>query len=69
MKISARNVFKGTVKSITDGAINSEVVIEVNGTEITSHISKASVQKLGLAVGKSAYAIIKSDNVLVGVDE
>ena len=69
MKISARNVFKGTVKSIVDGAINSEVVIEVNGTEITSHISKTSVQKLGLAVGKSAYAIIKSDNVLVGVDE
>lgn len=69
MKISARNILKGNVKAIHDGAINSEVVIDVNGTEITAQISKASVDHLGLAVGKSAYAVIKTDNVLVGVDE
>lgn len=68
MKISARNILKGTVKSITDGAINSEVVIDVNGTEIASQISKTSVESLGLKVGKSAYAVIKIDNVLIGVD-
>ncbi len=68
MKISARNILKGTVKSITDGAINSEIVIDVNGTEIASQISKASVDHLGLKVGKPAYAVIKIDNVLIGVD-
>jgi molybdopterin-binding protein len=68
MKISARNILKGTVKSINDGAINSEIVIDVNGTEIASQISKASVEALGLAVGKPAYAVIKIDNVLIGVD-
>ncbi|XHR29328.1 MAG: molybdopterin-binding protein [Chthoniobacteraceae bacterium] len=68
MKISARNILKGTVKSITDGAINSEIVIDVNGTEIASQISRASVDHLGLKVGKSAYAVIKIDNVLIGVD-
>jgi len=69
MKISARNQFKGTIKSITPGAINSEVVIEIApGVEVTSHISNVSVTRLGLAPGKAAYAIIKADNVMVGVD-
>ena len=69
MKISARNILKGTVKSIKDGSINSEVIIDVDGTEIAAQISKTSVEHLGLSVGKSAYAIIKTDNVMVGVDE
>ena len=68
MKISARNILKGTVKSINDGAINSEVVLDVNGTEIAAQISKASADKLGLKAGKTAYAIIKIDNVMIGVD-
>lgn len=69
MKISARNQFKGTVKSITPGAINSEVVIEIApGIEVTAHISNISVGRLGLAPGKSAYALVKADNVMVGVD-
>jgi molybdopterin-binding protein len=69
MKISARNILKGTVKEIVHGAINSEVIIDVAGTEIAAQISKASVEHLGLAVGKPAYAVIKTDSVLVGVDE
>jgi molybdopterin-binding protein len=68
MKISARNILKGTVKTITDGAINSEVVLDVNGTEIAAQISKKSAEKLGLKTGKTAYAIIKIDNVMIGVD-
>jgi len=68
MKISARNILKGTVKEIIEGAIIGEVIIDVNGTEIAAQISKASIEHLGLAVGKTAYAVIKIDNVLVGVD-
>jgi molybdopterin-binding protein len=68
MKISARNILKGTVKTITDGAINSEVVLDINGTEIAAQISKKSAEKLGLKTGKTAYAIIKIDNVMIGVD-
>jgi len=69
MKISARNVLKGTVKAVHHGAVNSEVVIELpGGIEIVSIITKASAQSLGLEVGKPAYAIIKASNVMVGVD-
>lgn len=69
MKISARNVFKGKIVKITDGAINSEVIIELpTGTQIASVITKESVKNLHLQVGKEAYSIIKASNVLIAVD-
>jgi molybdopterin-binding protein len=70
MKTSARNQLKGTVKSITPGAVNSEVVIELpGGIEIVSIITKHSAESLGLTVGKAVYAVVKASNVMVGVDE
>jgi molybdopterin-binding protein len=69
MKLSARNVLKGTVKTIVPGSVNAEVVIEVApGLEIASVITNASVQRLKLRVGSAAYAVIKASDVLVGVD-
>ncbi len=69
MRISAKNVLKGKVKSIIPGAVNSEVVIEIDGGAlITSIITKESVDALGLTVGSTAYAVIKASNVMVGVD-
>jgi len=69
MKLSARNVLKGKVKSIKQGAVNSEVVIQLaGGLEIVSVITKASTENLGLKEGKEVYAIIKATNVIVGVD-
>ena len=69
MKLSARNQLKGTIKSITPGAVNSEVVIEIAaGVEVTAQITSNSVQRLGLKAGGTAYAVIKADSVMVGVD-
>lgn len=69
MKLSARNQLKGTVKSITHGAINSEVVIEVGpGIEIHAQVTTAAVHDLKLKEGATAYAIIKTDSVMVGVE-
>jgi molybdopterin-binding protein len=69
MKISARNTLKGKVKKITEGMVNSEVVIELSGgQEVVAIITKTSVQSLGLAVGKDAYAIVKATSVMLGVD-
>ncbi|WP_119068968.1 TOBE domain-containing protein [Aggregatilinea lenta] len=69
MKLSARNTLKGTVKKVTPGAVNAEVVIEVaGGVEIVSIITMESMKSLGLEVGKEAYAVIKASNVMVGVD-
>ncbi len=69
MRLSARNVLKGKVKSVKAGAVNSEVVLELTkGVEVVSIITKESAEKLGLAVGKDAYAVIKASNVMIAVD-
>ena len=69
MKISARNTLKGKVKQIEQGAVNSEVTIELPGEiEIVSIITKKSAANLGLAKGKDAYAVIKASSVMVAVD-
>lgn len=69
MKISARNVLKGTVKKIVPGVVNSEVIIETAcGETIVSIITKESVESLGLEAGKQVYAVVKASNVMVAVD-
>jgi molybdopterin-binding protein len=69
MKLSARNVLKGTVQKIVPGAVNTEVILKVaDGLEIVSIVSKESAQHLGLKEGATAYAVIKASNVILGVD-
>jgi len=69
MKISARNVLQGVVKSVNHGAVNSEIVIELpGGVEIVSVITKSSAESLGLAAGKPAFAVVKASNVMIAVE-
>jgi len=69
MEISARNTLKGIVKTIDVGAVNTEVVLEIAaGVEITAIITKTSVEKLRLSVGKEAYAVVKSSDVMIAID-
>jgi len=69
MKLSARNVLKGKVKSVTAGAVNSEVVVTLpGGTEVVSIITKTSAEALGLGAGKDVYAVIKASNVMIATD-
>lgn len=67
MRISARNVLKGSVQRVTKGAVNAEVVLALHGGEsVTAIITNASVDTLGVAVGKSALAIVKASEVMIG---
>mgnify|MGYP004485971561 CR=1 FL=1 len=69
MEISARNSFKSTVKKVVPGAVNTEVSLEIApGVEVVGIITKSSAEKLGLAEGKQAYAVIKATDVIVAVD-
>ena len=68
MKISARNVLKGTVIDVKKGATTAHVRIDVKGAIVTASITNESVDDLKLAVGKAAYAVIKSSDVMVGVE-
>ena len=69
MKISARNAIPGKVKKVKTGPVSAEVTLEVaRGIEIVSVISAGSAKSLKLKRGKSAWAIIKASNVMIGVD-
>jgi len=70
MKLSARNVLQGKVVRVTPGAVNSEIVLELpGGAQVVSIITKESAQNLGLKEGKTAYAVIKASNVMIGVED
>ncbi len=69
MKLSARNRLTGTVVGVDKGAVNSTVLIDLGGGVIvTAMITNASVADLGLEIGKTAHAVIKASDVIVGVD-
>ena len=66
MKTSARNHLAGKVKAITRGAVNSEVVIALNGgDELVAVITSQSVEDMGLAEGSDVYALVKSSFVIL----
>lgn len=66
MKTSARNTFSGTIKSLTKGAVNAEVVLGLQGNDkITAIITNASVENMELAVGKPAFAMVKANFIIV----
>ena len=70
MKLSARNILKGKVKSLKKGPISSLVILEIApGIEIVSTITAESSANLKLKRGQTAYAIIKASSVLIGVDD
>jgi len=69
MKVSARNIFSGTIEKITKGAVNAEVILLISGgTRITSNITNGAVDNLSLKEGLNAYAIIKSSSIIIGSD-
>jgi molybdate transport system regulatory protein len=70
MKTSARNVLRGTVEQISEGAVNAEVVLKVTpGVDIVAIVTRESVKDLALAPGAEAMAIIKSSFVILAKGE
>jgi molybdopterin-binding protein len=63
--LSARNQFKGTVKSVKVGGIMAEVVVSAGGVEFVSAITRTSAEQLDLKVGDQVTAIIKSTEVII----
>ncbi|MGB8274040.1 MAG: TOBE domain-containing protein [Alphaproteobacteria bacterium] len=66
MKISARNQIKGKVVEIVTDEVAAKVKIDIGGGNVlTSMVLAESVTDLGLKVGDTAFAIIKSTEVML----
>jgi molybdopterin-binding protein len=69
MKLSARNLLKGKITSVTHGAVNSEVAMQLSsGDLVVSIITRESAESLGLKPGSDAYAVVKASNVMIAVE-
>lgn len=69
MRVSARNQLAGTVQAIKEGVVTAEVVVKLSGgEELVAVITLDSVKSLGLKVGDTVRAVIKSTDIMVGVD-
>ena len=70
MQTSARNQFEGSVTAIKLGAVNNIVEITTaGGVTITALITNESTDRLGLAVGKPAVALVKAPSVIVAAGD
>jgi len=69
VKLSARNQIPARVASVTHGAVNSEVVLELgDGSELVSVITRSSAERLGLAAGQQVHAVVKASSVMIAAD-
>jgi len=62
---SARNRMRGIVTAITRDAVMAQVDIQAGPFRVVSLMSREAVDDLGLDVGSTATAVIKSTNVVV----
>ena len=69
MQISARNLLKGVISNVTEGAVNGIVTISLDGVDVKANITMEAINQLGLAEGKEAFAIIKASNVMFALGE
>ncbi len=66
IKISARNRLSGTIASIEQGAVNSEIKIELpSGQLITAIVTRESINELNLVKGSDCTALIKASQVIL----
>ncbi len=66
MQLSARNQLRGRIAAIKLGGIMAQVSIDIGGgNTLTSVITRASAEEMGLDVGQEVTAVIKSTEIMV----
>lgn len=67
-RLSARNQLPGRLARVVEGAVNTEVSIELQGGQIlTAMLSRDSAISMQLREGLPVYAIFKASSVMLGV--
>ena len=70
MRLSTRNQLAGTITEVTLGSVMATVKVKLDGGEqiVTASITKEAVEELGLKAGVAATVLVKSTEVMLGVD-
>ena len=70
MRLSTRNQLPGTVTEVNLGSVMATVKVRLDGGEqiITASITKEAAQELGLAEGTAVTVLVKSTEVMLGVE-
>ncbi|QSE95005.1 TOBE domain-containing protein [Rhodococcus pseudokoreensis] len=70
MRLSTRNQLTGTITEVTLGSVMATVKVRLDGGEqiVTASITKEAVEELGLQAGVTATVLVKSTEVMLGVD-
>lgn len=67
-RISARNQLHGAIASVTPGAVNAEVRVDLDGGgRIGATVTQATLDELGLSPGTRATALFKASSVILAV--
>lgn len=67
-RVSARNRVAGTVSHREDGAVSSEITLDIgDGKSLTAVVTRDAADELGLRVGDGAVALFKASHVILAV--
>ena len=68
MKLRARNVLSGERIEIVTASVTAHVWQDVGGNLVTPSINNEAVREMDLALGNPAYAVVKTTDVMIGID-
>ena len=69
LRTSARNRLVGVVSRVEDGAVNSEITLDLDGGKtLTATVTVESAHTLDLKIGAPAAALIKASHVILAVE-
>jgi len=66
LELSARNQLRGRIQSVRVDGVMAEIRVAIGEQELVSIITRSSVERMGLEVGDSVLAVIKSTEVMIG---
>jgi molybdopterin-binding protein len=63
--ISARNQLRGRIQSVVEDGLMAEVTISIQPQDLVAVITRRSAERLGLARGVDAVAVVKSTEIMI----
>lgn len=66
IEVSARNQLSGRITTIKADGVMAEVVVRIGDQDLVAIITRASAERMRLAVGDSVLAVIKSTEIMIG---